>query len=32
LPPERQAKLRAGIDAHKESDTLQAWHLSGGKA
>ena len=31
LPAERQAKLRAGIDAHKESDTLQAWHLSGGK-
>ncbi len=31
LPPERQAKLRAGIDARKEADTLQAWHLSGRK-
>jgi len=26
LPPERQGKLRAGLDAQKEADTLKAWH------
>jgi 2'-hydroxyisoflavone reductase len=26
LPEERRAKLRAGLDAQKESDTLRAWH------
>ena len=26
LPPERQAKLRAGIDPQKETDVLKAWH------
>lgn len=26
LPAERQAKLKAGIDAQKEADTLKAWH------
>lgn len=26
LPPERQAKLRAGIDPQKEADVLTAWH------
>ena len=26
LPPERQAKLRAGIDPQKEADVLKAWH------
>jgi len=26
LPPERQAKLRAGLDPQKEADTLRAWH------
>lgn len=26
LPPERQSKLRAGLDAKKEADTLLAWH------
>ncbi len=26
LPPERQAKLRAGLDPKKEADTLRAWH------
>jgi 2'-hydroxyisoflavone reductase len=26
LPAERQAKLRAGLDAQKESDALHAWH------
>jgi 2'-hydroxyisoflavone reductase len=31
LPAERQAKLRAGIDPQKETDTLRAWHASGGK-
>jgi 2'-hydroxyisoflavone reductase len=31
LPAERQAKLKAGLDARKEADTLQAWHASGGK-
>jgi 2'-hydroxyisoflavone reductase len=29
LPPERQAKLRAGLDAQKETDTLRAWHSQG---
>ena len=28
LPPERQAKLKAGIDPQIESDTLKAWHES----
>ncbi len=28
LPPERQAKLRAGLDPQKEADTLRAWHQS----
>jgi 2'-hydroxyisoflavone reductase len=32
LPPERQAKLHAGLDAQKESDTLREWHASLGKA
>jgi len=31
LPAERQAKLRAGLDPHKEADTLRAWHLENGK-
>src|SRR5215469_12090461 len=26
LPPERQAKLRAGLDAAKEAQTLKDWH------
>lgn len=26
LPPERQARLRAGIDPRKEADVLKAWH------
>ena len=26
LPAERQARLRAGIDAQKEADVLNAWH------
>ena len=26
LPAERQAKLRAGLDPQKETDTLRAWH------
>ena len=29
LPPERQGKLRAGLDPQKEADTLRAWHESG---
>jgi len=29
LPAERQAKLRAGLEPKKESDTLQAWHEAG---
>jgi 2'-hydroxyisoflavone reductase len=29
LPLERQAVLRAGLDARKESDTLAAWHAQG---
>jgi nucleoside-diphosphate-sugar epimerase len=32
LPPERQAKLRAGLDPHREADTLRAWHDSGAHA
>jgi 2'-hydroxyisoflavone reductase len=28
LPAERQAKLRAGLDAQKEADTLHLWHDS----
>jgi 2'-hydroxyisoflavone reductase len=32
LPGDRQAKLRAGLDAHKEADTLRAWHESRKKA
>ncbi len=28
LPPERQAKLRAGIDPQKEADVLNAWHAN----
>jgi 2'-hydroxyisoflavone reductase len=28
LPPERQAKLRAGLDSLKESQTLRDWHAS----
>ena len=31
LPPERQAKLKAGIDPQKEAETLRAWHESSGK-
>jgi 2'-hydroxyisoflavone reductase len=30
LPPERQSKLHAGLDAQKESETLRLWHASGG--
>jgi 2'-hydroxyisoflavone reductase len=26
LPVERQAKLRAGLDPNKETETLRAWH------
>jgi 2'-hydroxyisoflavone reductase len=29
LPAERRAKLRAGLDPHKEADTLRSWHLGG---
>ncbi len=29
LPPERQAKLRAGLDPSREKETLAAWHASG---
>jgi 2'-hydroxyisoflavone reductase len=32
LPPERQAKPRAGLDPQKEMDTLRAWHISGRKS
>jgi 2'-hydroxyisoflavone reductase len=32
LPPERQAKLHAGLDANKEADTLRLWHAGGGKS
>jgi len=28
LPPERQAKLRAGLDPVKEKETLRLWHSS----
>src|SRR3984957_5870626 len=31
LPPERQAKLRAGIDPQKETDVLKAWHAKADK-
>jgi len=31
LPPERQAKLHAGLDPQKESDTLRAWHQENAK-
>jgi 2'-hydroxyisoflavone reductase len=30
LPPERQAKLHAGLDPQKEADTLRAWHQGSG--
>jgi 2'-hydroxyisoflavone reductase len=29
LPPERQAKLQAGLDPAKEAETLRQWHTSG---
>jgi len=29
LPAERQAKLRAGLDPQKETETLRAWHAAG---
>ncbi len=32
LPPERQAKLHAGLDPNKEADTLRLWHESGAKS
>jgi 2'-hydroxyisoflavone reductase len=32
LPPERQAKLRAGLDPQKEADTLKLWRAAGGAA
>ncbi len=32
LPPERQAKLRAGISAEREREVLAAWHQSRGNA
>ena len=32
LPPERQAKLRAGLEAQKEAETLKAWHSRSSKA
>jgi 2'-hydroxyisoflavone reductase len=32
LPAERQAKLHAGLDPKKESDTLRAWHEGGAKS
>jgi 2'-hydroxyisoflavone reductase len=31
LPAERQAKLHAGLDPHKESDTLRVWHQESGR-
>jgi 2'-hydroxyisoflavone reductase len=31
LPPERQAKLRAGIDPQKEAVVLKAWHAKADK-
>jgi hypothetical protein len=31
LPPERQAKLHAVLDAMKEQETLRAWHASHGR-
>jgi 2'-hydroxyisoflavone reductase len=30
LPPERQAKLHAGLDAGKEAETLRLWHTERG--
>ncbi|AKQ69582.1 isoflavone reductase [Myxococcus hansupus] len=32
LPPERQAKLRAGLSAEREREVLAAWHQSRGNA
>jgi len=32
LPADRQAKLKAGLDPQKETDTLQAWHQQGAKS
>ena len=32
LPPERQAKLHAGLSAQKEADTLRAWHANSPQA
>jgi 2'-hydroxyisoflavone reductase len=32
LPAERQAKLKAGLDPQKETDTLRAWHESNSKS
>ncbi|HEY2807838.1 MAG TPA: NAD-dependent epimerase/dehydratase family protein [Steroidobacteraceae bacterium] len=32
LPPERQGKLRAGLDPQKEATTLAEWHSSGAKS
>jgi 2'-hydroxyisoflavone reductase len=29
LPQDRQAKLRAGLDPQKETETLRAWHAAG---
>jgi 2'-hydroxyisoflavone reductase len=29
LPADRQANLHAGLDPHKEADTLRAWHQNG---
>ena len=31
LPADRQAKLKAGLDPQKETDTLKGWHDTGGK-
>lgn len=31
LPPDRQAKLRAGLDAAKEAQTLRDWHAGGAR-
>jgi 2'-hydroxyisoflavone reductase len=31
LPPERQAKLHAGLDAGKEAELLRLWHAERGK-
>jgi 2'-hydroxyisoflavone reductase len=32
LPPERRAKLRAGLDPKKEAETLAEWHHSGARS